>query len=357
MPNTYVNKVVKSDGTTLIDLTSDTVTSAAHIVSGRIGHLADGSQVTGTGSGGGAASIEDVSNATGTTAVIDGTDASHIVADYDLSETALGSDGSVDLSEAIEALTTYSNEVTGESDTTLSAAVATLADGYGSGGVTLESVLDGSVSGDVTVTSSRSIPNLFQDCSDITSITANNMTTLYAQEFSGCSSMTSVTLNSVTTINANNIFYGCTNLASINIPSLTSFNGQGVFTNCTSLRSLVIGKHGSTTSLTSSATLTWTAFNKCTLTALDISMQAKITGNTSMTSLGALILRSTTISTLSNTSYLPGSVSTIYVPSSTISTYQSEANWSTLYSGGSITFVAIEGSAYENYYADGTAIS
>lgn len=52
MPNQYVNKVVKSDGTTLIDLTSDTVTSSDHIMSGYVGHLANGSQVTGTGHGG-----------------------------------------------------------------------------------------------------------------------------------------------------------------------------------------------------------------------------------------------------------------------------------------------------------------
>ena len=51
MPNQYVNKVVKSDGTTLIDLTSDTVTSSDHIMSGYVGHLANGSQVTGTGQG------------------------------------------------------------------------------------------------------------------------------------------------------------------------------------------------------------------------------------------------------------------------------------------------------------------
>ena len=47
-----VNKVAKSDGTVLIDLTADTVTSAEHIMSGFIGHLANGTQVTGTGQGG-----------------------------------------------------------------------------------------------------------------------------------------------------------------------------------------------------------------------------------------------------------------------------------------------------------------
>lgn len=42
------NKVQLSDGTVVIDLTSDTVTSASHIKSGLIGHLADGTTVTGT---------------------------------------------------------------------------------------------------------------------------------------------------------------------------------------------------------------------------------------------------------------------------------------------------------------------
>lgn len=51
-----VNKVVRSDGTTLIDLTGDTVTSSDHIMSGYVGHLADGTQVTGTGQGGGGSS-------------------------------------------------------------------------------------------------------------------------------------------------------------------------------------------------------------------------------------------------------------------------------------------------------------
>ena len=52
MPTTY-NKVT-AGGNTLIDLSQDTVTQASHIMAGYVGHLADGTQVTGTGSGGGA---------------------------------------------------------------------------------------------------------------------------------------------------------------------------------------------------------------------------------------------------------------------------------------------------------------
>ncbi len=47
-----VNKVVKSDGTTVIDLTSDTVTNASHIMAGYFGHLANGVRVEGTGESG-----------------------------------------------------------------------------------------------------------------------------------------------------------------------------------------------------------------------------------------------------------------------------------------------------------------
>lgn len=44
---------VKFGNQTIIDLSTDTVSSAADIVAGKIGHLRDGSVVTGTASGGG----------------------------------------------------------------------------------------------------------------------------------------------------------------------------------------------------------------------------------------------------------------------------------------------------------------
>lgn len=47
MANTYVNKVQLADGTTLIDISSDTVT-AAKVLNGYTAHKADGSQITGS---------------------------------------------------------------------------------------------------------------------------------------------------------------------------------------------------------------------------------------------------------------------------------------------------------------------
>ena len=67
------NKVT-ANGVTLIDLSQDTVTQASHIVSGYVGHLANGTQVTGTGAGGGGGGTQTVTG----TFVGDGTTTAQI---------------------------------------------------------------------------------------------------------------------------------------------------------------------------------------------------------------------------------------------------------------------------------------
>ena len=84
-----------------------------------------------------------------------------------------------------------------------------------------------------------------------------------------------------------------------------------------------------------------------------------------------LILRNSSLVTLGGTTafnYTPfannGAGGTIYIPKvlydhlgdGTADDYQAAANWSTIHGYGTITWAKIEGSIYENAYADGTPI-
>ena len=77
--NPYVNKVQTADGTTIIDI-SDTTAVASDVASGKYFYTAAGAKTAGTGTGGGGAiTINDVANATGTTAEITNAVATHHV--------------------------------------------------------------------------------------------------------------------------------------------------------------------------------------------------------------------------------------------------------------------------------------
>lgn len=71
MANQYVNKVVQSNGTTLIDI-SDSTAVAADVAQGKYFYLATGEKVQGTATGSGGIATEDVPNATGVTCEITG---------------------------------------------------------------------------------------------------------------------------------------------------------------------------------------------------------------------------------------------------------------------------------------------
>lgn len=118
------------------------------------------------------------------------------------------------------------------------------------------------------------------------------------------------------------------------------------------------------------------AFESCTgVTVVDYAPQNHFLSRNnilkSCSSLNTLILRKTSISAMSNINTLAGTPfasggtgGTIYIPKSlydhlgdgTSSDYKAATNWSTYEGYGTITWAKIEGSIYENAYADGTSI-
>lgn len=68
MPNQYVNKVVQSNGTTLMDIT-DTTAVASDVSAGKYFYLSTGEKVEGSASGG-SVTVTDEANAAGITCVI-----------------------------------------------------------------------------------------------------------------------------------------------------------------------------------------------------------------------------------------------------------------------------------------------
>ena len=182
--------------------------------------------------------------------------------------------------------------------------------------------------------------------------------------FSDCTGITKVFVENINK-NINNAFMGCSNLeeAHIQYNATGSMNRNSEFRACTNLKKAVVIDNGNSAFVNT--------FWKCSkLEAVDIDFKstAKIDSDffADDYSLTTLILRKTTaVTTLNKVTAFNrtpfrgynGLSGTIYVPNALIDNYKTTGVWKTLYDEGHTTFVAIEGSPYEHYYADGTPIS
>lgn len=206
------------------------------------------------------------------------------------------------LTDKINALTAYANEVTGESDTTLSEAVHTLADGYGQGG------------GDTIWTAI--VERTATEINDKDGLCKK----VGGYTFYECKSLASVIFPSATSV-GDSAFSKCTNLSSVELPSATSIGGY--------------------------------AFGYCyVLATLDLPVVASIGSRAFYSSkLTTLVLRkSDAICTLSHidafyNSPIRTSTGYIYVPASLLETYKTASKWSEY---------AAKFRALEDYTVDGT---
>ena len=234
------------------------------------------------------------------------------------------------LTDAINALTTYANETTGKSDATLSDAVESLVDGYGGGGDSFDAnawvdgtftpkkiVFDADLNGKQYIFSHCPFEEIVWTYESTRNINTSsrmflqspNLKIFVATSFLGAFGSASV-----------NAFDSCTSLEKVDW-SGSGINGK-MFIGCSSLTTLILRRSSSIVS---------------------------VVGNS-----------------FDNTPFASGKTGgTIYIPKvlydhlgdGTSLDYKSATNWSTYDGYGTITWMPIEGSIYENAYADGTPIS
>ena len=160
----------------------------------------------------------------------------------------------------------------------------------------------------------------FQGCTGLTSVTIPSFA------FQGCTGLTSVTIPSSVTSIEKDVFGDCTGLTSVELSNnLTSIN-EYAFNGCRSLTLIEIPSGVTSIGLS--------AFNSCTgLTSVTIPSGVTSIGQFAFygcTGLTAFTTYATTPPTLSGGSVLTNTNDCpIYVPSTSVSAYQSASGWNT----------------------------
>lgn len=175
----------------------------------------------------------------------------------------------------------------------------------------------------------------FRDCNGLTSVSIpNSVTSIGSGAFYGCSSLSSINIpDSVTSIEGST-FYHCTSLASINIPNSVTYIGWSAFRNCNGLTSVTIPD--------SVFEIDQYAFAQCYhLTSVTIGsgvMYIRKSAFEDCHDITQLTCNATVPPSVPYTSTFAGVDRTIplYVPISSISSYQAAPVWSefTNYIGG-----------------------
>jgi len=185
---------------------------------------------------------------------------------------------STPLTDSIQNLIDYINEITGGEDANLSDAVATLAEGYGgNGGISIDDIALNKDLGDVVINANEiadygfnlrklnSINGPFVESigtegiakTPITNAVFPNAVEIKNSAFYSCTSMVNISIPKVSTIGAE-AFYSCTSMVNISIPKVSTI-GAYAFKNCSALTKIYLPSCVSTTSITSRYT-----FSKCT---------------------------------------------------------------------------------------------
>lgn len=299
-----INKIQRGN-TVLLDLSQDTVSDASHIMAGYIGHLRDGSQVTGTGQSGEDTLVEALHNRV--THVEDDTLTS--IRSYGLAYMTVLE--SVDFPN-LQTVNSYAfyNDYNLEMDGWPFPAAKTIGN--------------------------YAFRYCYKLLGDI--VLPNTCTSIGQYSFASC--------DGIETFRANGA-----------ISTLGTYTFNGASGHVMQMRECYMPNLGTGIALN----LNWgstTAANACQhLEICDIGKAKSIAANTfaNCYKLQTLIMRRTSVTTCANVSAFlntpvrgrSGLTATIYVPAALIDSYKAASVWSTINGYGYVTWAAIEGSPYE----------
>lgn len=241
----------------------------------------------------------------------------------------------------------------------------------GGSGYSVDDICAHNYTGVITYTGTQMRAGAFAD-SKITEFHGTNITDMSGAQrsyiFYQCTDLTVVELPNVEEFsNASSMFERCSSLPTLSLPKLETGSSY-MCTNCQSLRTVVLPSIKTNPGSNS--------FSSCQINVFDY---GNANNNTAMAianrmfngaTVNTLILRKTNGLVTADSNYMPtnwangGAGGTIYIPKvlydhlgdGTSLDYKAATNWSTFNGYGTLTWAKIEGSQYEHYYADGTAI-
>lgn len=183
-----------------------------------------------------------------------------------------------------------------------------------------------------TAVSNRVLSNC---CKTIKSVTLTACKNIGSYTFQDCTLLTSIDLPALINLEYYT-FYGCTRLTSLTFPAVISIDGRCTFSGCTSLTTIDFP------AVTSIGDDTYGLFQDCTsLTAIILRSPSVVTLSNTVNRITTLYDSGGTVPALSASS----SSGYIYVPAALVDSYKTATNWSTI----SDKFRALE-----SYTVDGT---
>lgn len=224
----------------------------------------------------------------------------------------------------------------------------------GGGGFSADDIATG-ITGNIVLNEVTVIRKFAFNGQPITGVSGEDVLTINESAFDWCDNLETVSFPKLTTVISNYAFRCVNALRVAHFPLLTSATGNGLFyqVNFSSNNKIL------TVVLPSIESLGSTAFRQGKFVAVDLGPKlSRLNSDTFYAgAYDAVILRNSSSVVSAATADTIGGLRDVWVPQALIAGYEAATNWSTRISGGYITLHAIEGSQYENIYADGTPIT